>query len=374
MTRTDGPSSILHILVGVGATNGQYNEHCLPLRQQRRISICSLTKAAITPPGEIRLYEGDGTMRGCVRVLHKALARDDYDVVHAHAPVSGAALLAVNLLRRRSMSRCTFTMQNSFQNYRLRNKALLYPVFATFPAVVVCSESVRQSLPYLLRVLGGRRVSVVPNSVDLDRIDWVLNTSEVAPGIPGELKVVSVGRLIEIKNSLTLLRAFDKACGPGSRLVFVGEGHLRSQLTAEAAATGPAGRVTFTGLVDRDDVYRHVARADLCVSTSYGEGMPVAVLEAMACSCPVVLSDIPPHREISEGTDFIPLVHPDDVDGFAAQVRRFRDMAPEERAEVGRRCRQLIEDRYSIAAMHRTLSNVYARATGRVNSVGGAVL
>jgi hypothetical protein len=62
------------------------------------------------------------------------------------------------------------------------------------------------------------------------------------------------------------------------------------------------------------------------------------------------------------------------VDGFAAQVRRFRDMAPEERAEIGRRCRQLIEDRYSIAAMHRTLSNVYARATGRVNADGGAVL
>jgi glycosyltransferase involved in cell wall biosynthesis len=373
MMRNDGPSSILHILVGVGETNGQYNEHCLPLRRERRISICSLTRTSITPPDEIKLYEGDGTIRGCIRVLRTALSRDDYDVIHAHAPVSGAALFAVNLLRGRSMSRCAFTMQNSFPNCRLRNKVLLFLVFATFPAVIVCSESVRRSLPYVLRVLGGRRISVVTNGVDLGRIDRVLNGSEAIPGESGEYRVVSVGRLIEIKNPSTLLRAFDKACGPESRLAFVGEGHLRSQLTAEADAMGSAARVTFTGLVDRDEVYRHVARADLFVSTSYGEGMPVAVLEAMACGCPVVLSDIPPHREIAGETDFIPLVNPDDVAGFAREVRRFHDMTPAERAVIGRRCRQLVEDRFSIAAMHRTLSNVYARIGGQAKAMEGAV-
>jgi glycosyltransferase involved in cell wall biosynthesis len=374
MTYRDRVSSILHVLVGVGATNGQYNEHCLPLRQQRRISVCSLTTPAITPPPEIRLYEGDGTVRGCVRVLHRALTGDDYDVVHAHAPVSGALLLLVNLLQGHSMSRCTFTMQNSFPNYRLRNKLLLYPVFATFPAVVVCSESVRESLPSLLRRLGGRRISVVPNGVDVDRIDTVVDGSAPAHGSPGGLDVVSVGRLIDIKNPATLLEAFHEATGRRSRLRFVGDGHLRSHLTSRAEAMGRAGQVTFTGLVDRDDVYRHVARADLFVSTSYGEGLPVAVLEAMACRCPVVLSDIPPHREIASGADFVPLVPPDDVNGFVAEIRRFAAMKPDERAAVGRRCRQLVEDRYSVGAMHRTLSNVYSGILGPIDSVGGAVL
>jgi glycosyltransferase involved in cell wall biosynthesis len=370
MTRRDPVRSILHVLVGVGATNGQYNEHCLPLRQQRRISVCSLTKPAIIPPPEIRLYEGDGTVRGCLRVLRRALTGDDYDVVHAHAPVSGALLLLVQLLRGHSMSRCTFTMQNSFPNYRLRNRLLLYPVFAGFPAVVVCSESVRESLPSLLRRLGGRRISVVPNGVDLDRVDRVLNRSATGGG-SGEFRVVSVGRLIEIKNPATLLEAFDRAAVAGSRLTFVGDGPLRPHLAARAEAMGRTDQVAFTGVVERDDVYHHLARADLYVSTSYGEGMPVAVLEAMASRRPVVLSDISPHREVAKGADFIPLVPPDDVSGFAAHVRRFATMAKDERDEIGRRCRQLVEDRYSIGAMHRTLSDVYARLSGPVVAARG---
>jgi hypothetical protein len=77
--------SILHIIVRVGPTNAQYNEHCLPMRRERRITICSLTRAALTPPEEIKLYEGDGTVLGSLRVLRKALSHDDYDVIHAHA-------------------------------------------------------------------------------------------------------------------------------------------------------------------------------------------------------------------------------------------------------------------------------------------------
>jgi glycosyltransferase involved in cell wall biosynthesis len=386
MMGTDGPGNILHVLVGVGPTNGQYNEHCLPLRRARSVSICSLTKPAVVPPPEIRLYVGDGTARGCMRVVRTALAGDDYDVVHAHAPVSGAMLLVVNLLRGRSMARCAYTMQNSFPNYRLRNRLLLYPLFATFPVVIVCSESARESLPPLLRRLGGRRVSVVPNGVDLDRVDRVLSRSAdpdprrdhaVLASYPhgrggsGEFRVVSVGRLIEIKNSATLLEAFDEAAVAGSRLTFVGDGPLRPHLTAKAGAMGRTDQVAFTGVVERDDVYHHMARADLYVSTSYGEGMPVAVLEAMASRRPVVLSDIQPHREVAEGADFIPLVPPDDVSGFAAHVSRFATMAKEERDEIGRRCRQLVEDRYSIGAMHRTLSDVYARLSGPAAAARG---
>jgi glycosyltransferase involved in cell wall biosynthesis len=271
------------------------------------------------------------------------------------------------------MSRCVFTLHNSFSNHRLRNKILLFLVFATFPAVIACSDSVRQNLPLALRVLGGRRITVATNGADLDRIDRVLNGSKATPGTRTEFTVISVGRLIEIKNPSTLLRAFHQAGGPESRLVFVGEGHLGSQLRAEAESLGLAARVTFTGLVDRDEVYRQVSRADLCVSTSFGEGMPVAVLEAMACGCPVVLSDIPPHREIASETNFIPLVDPDDVEGFAVHIRRFRDMRAADRAEVGRWCRRLVDERFSITAMHRTLSNVYARIAGEADAMEGAM-
>jgi glycosyltransferase involved in cell wall biosynthesis len=104
------------------------------------------------------------------------------------------------------------------------------------------------------------------------------------------------------------------------------------------------------------------------VSTSRSEGLPVAVLEGLACGRPVILSDIPPHREIVNGADFIPLVRPGDAEGFARELRAFREMAHEERAEIGERCRNLAESRFSLPAMHRSYSRIYSRVSAASRS------
>jgi glycosyltransferase involved in cell wall biosynthesis len=104
--------------------------------------------------------------------------------------------------------------------------------------------------------------------------------------------------------------------------------------------------------------------ADLFISLSKGEGLPVSVLEAMACRCPVLLSDIPPHREIAEGVDFIPAIHPDDAAGYAREIRKFREMPASERAIVGQKCRRIVEERFSLSAMHAGYENVYDEVLG----------
>jgi glycosyltransferase involved in cell wall biosynthesis len=81
----------------------------------------------------------------------------------------------------------------------------------------------------------------------------------------------------------------------------------------------------------------------------------------MACRCPVILSDIPPHREIAEGVDFIPLIQPDDVAGFAREIRRFREMSPVERAGIGGKCRKLVEEQFSLEAMHTGYEVIYTQ-------------
>ena len=91
------------------------------------------------------------------------------------------------------------------------------------------------------------------------------------------------------------------------------------------------------------------------------EGLPVAVLEALACRTPMVLSDIPPHREIAHGVDFIPLLPPDDIVGFAREITRYRHMSASERADIGDKCRKLVEDRFSLASMHATYGKIYAQ-------------
>ncbi|MGE5764749.1 MAG: glycosyltransferase [Mycobacterium leprae] len=106
-------------------------------------------------------------------------------------------------------------------------------------------------------------------------------------------------------------------------------------------------------------MYRHLADADVYVSTSRGEGLPVAVLEAMACGVPVVLSDIPQHREIVGDADVAPLVPADDIAGFAAAIERFRRMPRQERDSLGERCRALVAERFSVQAMNRAYERLY---------------
>ena len=148
------------------------------------------------------------------------------------------------------------------------------------------------------------------------------------------------------------------------KMVFIGEGDLRGELLAELESFSLGKQVELTGLIPRNRVYEYLTGADLFISISQGEGLPVAVLEAMACRCLVILSDIPPHREIADGTDFIPLIHPNDVAGLAQEIKRIRHMSPTDRAEIGEKNRRLVEDRFSLTTMHKRYEEVYAQMLG----------
>lgn len=121
----------------------------------------------------------------------------------------------------------------------------------------------------------------------------------------------------------------------------------------------------LTGLIPREGVYKRLLEADLFVTASRGEGLPIAVLEAMACRLPVILSDIPPHREIAEGVDFIPLIECDDVNGFAREIERFRRMPALERVETGAKCRKHVEEHFPLAKMHRGYAETYEELVGK---------
>jgi glycosyltransferase involved in cell wall biosynthesis len=351
----------LRILLDIPETNAPYQQLSLPLADRHRITLCTYFRASSKVPSELKLLDGDGTLRGFVRVLREALRSGPYDVIHVHTPHVAVVLLAITWWNLSLMRSTVFTVHNCYENTKTRNKLLLLPVFAFFRRVVCCGRTTFESFPAVFRWLAGRRLRFVVNGVNTERIDGVRQV--VASDTGSSLfHVASVSRLVPIKNLALTLDAFERVAKQDQRdvcLTFVGEGPLLDALAEQSSDLGVNEFVHFTGLLKRDDVYRYLLQSDLYVSASRGEGLPVGVLEAMACCCPVVLSDIAPHREIADGVDFIPLLDPNDVDGFAREIRRFREMTPADCREIGSKCSRLARERFSLKAMHDGYESIF---------------
>jgi glycosyltransferase involved in cell wall biosynthesis len=137
--------------------------------------------------------------------------------------------------------------------------------------------------------------------------------------------IVAVGRLSDEKNYLLLLQALEHLCSsrPAPRVDLLGSGPLQTQLQASIDASAKlAGRVVLRGHVA--DVPARLAAARMFVSLSRFEGTPNAVLEAVAADCPLVLSDIPAHRE-TVGNDGAIFVAADNAHAVAAGIAAVLD-------------------------------------------------
>lgn len=360
------PLRILRLILAIGEESAPYNQFSLALTSQHNITICTYFKSSISVPKEITLFEGNDSLKGFFRALKAALDRTEYDIIHAHSPHVGFLYLLANIMRRGITTPTVYTQHDSYQNYKLRNKLLLIPIFAFFNRVVCCGYESRNSFKAPYRWLAGDRLRAIQNGVDIERIEGYINENQPPPGT-GIFNVVTIGRLEKVKNHRSVLKAFQHFADGKSHLYIIGEGRLHTSITNEVAASDMGGVVELTGRIPRERVYKHLLDSDLFITTSRGEGLPVAVLEAMACRLPVVLSDIPPHREIAEGVDFIPLIECDDVDGFAREIERFRSMPAPVRAEIGAKCRMHVEERFDLAKMHAGYAEIYGEVVAHLN-------
>ncbi|HFB66308.1 MAG TPA: glycosyltransferase [Aeromonadales bacterium] len=113
-----------------------------------------------------------------------------------------------------------------------------------------------------------------------------------------ERLILFAGRLSPEKNVMLLLSALTEVVRNDSSVVvkLFGEGPLESQLEAKIRAQNLSERIFLEGYTD--NLSHWLNQADVCVSISDYEGNPNVVLEAAVQGCPLVLSDIPAHREI----------------------------------------------------------------------------
>ncbi|HEX7778176.1 MAG TPA: glycosyltransferase, partial [Vicinamibacterales bacterium] len=246
------------------------------------------------------------------------------DIVHSHDYKTD--LLSLLLARRIGIM--PLATAHGWTGQTARERYLYYPagkrLLARFPRVIAVSSDIRREL--VRHGCREDRVRVILNAIDPDAFQRENGRREAIRqtiGLgPGDVVLGAVGRLERQKRFDLLLEAFAplSRSRPDLRLAIVGDGSLRSDLTAKAAALG-LGRTCLL-LGHRLDVADLHHAFDCFVQSSEYEGTPNAVLEAMAMRTPIVATDVGGTRELAtDGVHGI-LVAPGDVPGLSAAIRQ----------------------------------------------------
>ncbi len=138
--------------------------------------------------------------------------------------------------------------------------------------------------------------------------------------------------------------------------VICGDGPQRLELEEWRRTLGLEADVVFTGYLRPTAVWALMKMASVFLSLSAYEGAPNTVMEAMACGCPTILSDIPAHREILTDSDAL-FVDPSNIPEVASRVIETLD-APGAAQGRGHRAKQKTQA-WSVAAMARNYEKIY---------------
>jgi glycosyltransferase involved in cell wall biosynthesis len=208
--------------------------------------------------------------------------------------------------------------------------------------VVLISEATRQFFVQY-RGVPAAKTRVILNGANLEKF-------LAAPAHPGsELPRVRFGiaaRMVQEKDHFTLLRAFALVAAeiPQAELQIAGDGPLRGRLESFAQELNLGDRVKFLGALP--DTPQFLSQLDIFVLSSLNEGLPLALLEAMAAGLPVVSTRAGGVEEAAVDGQNAYLSAPGDSNGLAeAMIRMARSP---DLAQMGALGRQIVKDRFRI--------------------------
>jgi glycosyltransferase involved in cell wall biosynthesis len=286
-----------------------------------------------------------------VAAMRRALSRHPDAIVHVHDYKS--ALVAWLARGRRPLpivatSHGQFASTLSLQLYHRVELSLL----RRFDRVGVVSEEMR---PWLQQAgVAPARIVLVENGIDVERF-----SPQVAPLARSSLGIADAAlvfgaamRLTEQKDPLLLLDAFALLARetPHAVLAIAGDGPLREATRARADELGIGRCVHLLGA--RDDLERFYAMLDVFVLPSRYEGLPLALLEAMAMQRPVAATRVGQVADVLAGLPYQPVAC-GDAGALAAAMRA----APGRGATQS--LRQRVVERYSVQRMARDYAALY---------------
>ncbi len=295
--------------------------------------------------------------------LKELLEREQYDIIHCHTPMGGVvARLAAGGARKRG-TKVIYTAHgfHFFKGAPKLNWLVYYPIERLLARRTDLLITINGEDHTRAQSFKAKRVALV-NGVGIDLERFTLAAPEERQKVrqmlglrPEDTFAISAGRLAPGKNYITLLRAVKALDDPHFHLVICGDGELEAELKAQVKELGIEAQIHFLGF--RNDVDELCKAADIFLFASLREGLPVTVMESMACGLPIVASTVRGSRELIDEGEGGYLVAPTDVDGFVDRIRTV--MADEEkRKQMGEHNRTKIRS-YSTEAVVAQMAALY---------------
>jgi glycosyltransferase involved in cell wall biosynthesis len=272
------------------------------------------------------------------------------DIVHAHMFQASRLASPLAWLARVPVRIETPHVRESWRHGWLKGNYTIDRMAGRFVTAYIAVSASNSKYLVDEKGLPPGKVFVVRNGIPLERFDPVrgappmlrreLNIDEDAP------VVAVMARLEPQKGHRVLLEAWQSVTRsfPGARLVCLGDGALREELEAYAAASGIAASVTFTGY--QSNVADWLALASFTVLPSFFEGLPLAALESLAAGRAVVGTSVDGTTEVVIDGKTGLLAPPGSPGPLAAAICRLI-ASPDLARRLGAAGRRLVEEHFT---------------------------
>lgn len=249
--------------------------------------------------------------------LKKIITENDYDIIHCHTPVAGVLTRLAAMNSKNTTVIYTAHGFHFFKGAPLINWLIYYPVERfcarfTDKLITINKEDYERAKHFRLRKNG--KVYYVPGvGIDIDEIkntEVDIQQKKKEINIPENIPVLlSVGELIKRKNHETVLKALSRLKSHDFIYLICGRGILNNYLQEKVKKLGLTNKVKFLGF--RKDIPEICKISDLFIFPSYQEGLPVALMEAMAADLTAIASNVRGNRDLIKKEN---LFEPNDVE------------------------------------------------------------
>ncbi|TCL76755.1 glycosyltransferase involved in cell wall biosynthesis [Hydrogenispora ethanolica] len=278
--------------------------------------------------------------------LGQLIRKNHYDLVHVHLfPAQYFAALAALFFPG---TRFVFSEHNSFNRRRSHPlyRCADWLAYLPYQKVICVSEDTQKTLLDWLPGLKSKAV-ILYNGVPLGPL------RQADP----QFDMLLIGSLrSHVKGVDLLLRAVAGLGDAVSRVAIAGEGKLLPELLRLRDELGLTSKVHLLG--NRDDIPELLAQSKMLVMPSRWEGLPIALLEAMAAAKPIVATPVGGIPELIESGRNGLLVPPDDVPALTAAIRRLL-ADPAAAAELGKHAYQDVCAKFALERYIRGLRELY---------------